>query len=117
MLSLGMLVWAEPASTGRFSPAAVAAFAGMIVVPLLVLSRTAFVGDAGNPDATASVAASGAVSPSVATSPTARASTGQDELRQAVVAYSDAYLVRWICRKNTNDSPVSTKHGSVGAGG
>lgn len=67
----------------------------MIVMPLLALPLAACAGTADKPDPAASAtsaAPSATASPSAAASPTAQAPDGQEELRQAVVAYSDAFL-------------------------
>lgn len=67
----------------------------MIVMPLLALPLTACAGNADKPDAAASstsAAPSATASSSAAANPTAQAPAGQEELRQAVVAYSDAFL-------------------------
>ncbi|MCO1597642.1 hypothetical protein M8C17_21045 [Micromonospora sp. RHAY321] len=67
----------------------------MIVMPLLALPLTACTGNADKPNAAASstsAAPSAVAPPSAAASPTAQAPDGQKELRQAVLAYSDAFL-------------------------
>ncbi|MDQ7907580.1 hypothetical protein RB614_23960 [Phytohabitans sp. ZYX-F-186] len=67
----------------------------MILSPLLLLSLTACAADTDTPDAatpTTPATASASATPSAGTPATTRASGQQDELRQAVVAYSDAFL-------------------------
>jgi hypothetical protein len=67
----------------------------MVLMPLFVLPLTACAGSADKPDASASstsAAPSTAASPSAAASQTAQAPSEQEELRQAVVTYSDAFL-------------------------
>ncbi|WP_157743024.1 hypothetical protein [Micromonospora coriariae] len=67
----------------------------MILIPLLALPLTACAGNADKPDAAASstsAAPSAIAPPSAAASPTVQAPDGQEELRQAVLAYSDAFL-------------------------